>query len=301
LSRAIMSEHTLRQGNTLTDRKIVPRAWQIRLAISKGSAKLPRFLRPGLLLEAFSLAAAMKNRYQCVRGLYFRDRAPVQVEFRNGMRLQSSRRDSLFFLLEEIVAARCYTPCWFYRPGPADTVVDVGANIGVFAAHICSLSPGARVVCFEPDPWSYGTLLRNVSASHLAHRVQLHQAAVWREQGTVNLALSDNDNSLGQRIGTRADGAAKAVKCLSLEQALDMADPTGGPVALLKVDTEGAETEILEAAGAAAMQRVQRVALEYHSVVKRKRSDELLRSYGFGIRLGRGDADTGICLASRSV
>lgn len=295
-----MANETLVRTNPLTDADKPVMSRQIRSAISKRTATLPSLLRPGLAREAFRLSVAMKNPYACVRGLYFRNRAPLQVEFRNGARLESSRRDSLLFLLEEIVGARCYTPHWFYRPGAADTVVDIGGNIGVFAAHICSLSHGARVVCFEPDPWSYGTLLRNVSASHLAHRVQVHQAAVWRETGTVYLALSSRDRSIVQKVVAYGGNTASQVRCVSLAQALDLADPSGGGVALLKIDAEGAETDMLETVGAAAMQRVQRVALEYHSAEKQIRCTELLTGYGFEVRWDRGDASLGVCLAWRT-
>ena len=288
------------QNSGLTDMDALLHSRQMRLVIGKVTARLPRFFRPGLAREAFRLSVAMKNPYACVRGLYFRDRAPVLVEFRNGARIESSRRDSLMFLLQEIVAARCYTPRWFYRPGPADTVVDIGANIGVFAAHICSLSHGARVVCFEPDPWSYRTLARNVSASNLERRVQIHQAAVWRETGTVYLALSSRDSSIVQKVVAYGGNTASQVRCVSLAQALDLADPSGGGVALLKIDAEGAETDMLETVGAAAMQRVQRVALEYHSAEKQIRCRELLTGYGFTIRLGIGNADLGVCFAYRT-
>ena len=296
-----MADQTMVQSSSLIDTDALPQPRRVRLAISKRLRWLPRFFKPGLIREALYLSAAMKNRYECVRGLYFRDRAPMQVEFRNGARLESSRRDSLFFLVEEIVAARCYTPRWFYKPGPEDVVVDVGANIGVFVTHICNLSASARVACFEPDPWSYGRLAHNVAVNNLAHRVEVHQTAVWREEGVVYLGLSSNDKSVGQRTVAHADGAATPVKCVSLAQALDLADPTGGPIALLKIDAEGAETDILEAAGPAAMRRVQRVALEYHSAEKRIKCNELLKGYGFSVRLGMGNADEGIYLASRTV
>lgn len=271
------------------------------LTISKASANLPRFLRPGLVRESLQLSVAVKNRYACVRGLYFRDKAPLEVTFRNGVRWGSTQRDSLLFLLEEIVAGQCYTPRWFYRPRPGDLVVDLGGNIGVFAAHVCNLSPGVRVACFEPDPVSYGTLARNIASNNLEGRVQAHHLAVWRKEDTLYLASTQSGKSVGQQALADADGAAASVKSISLAQALEIADPTGGRIALLKIDTEGAETDILEAADAATMQRVNRVALEYHSDEKRLRCCELLKNYGFRVRWASGDADTGIYLAYRSL
>lgn len=295
-----MADQTLAQSNSLTNADIPGLSRRIRMAVRNRTTWLPPFFRPGLMRESLCLVAATKNWYPCVRGLYFRDRPPMEVEFRSGVRLESSRRDSLFFLVEEVILDRCYTPRWFYEPGPEDIVVDVGANIGVFATHICTLSPGARVACFEPDPMSYGTLVRNVSNSHLGRRVHVHQAAVWREQGILYLALSSHDSSIVQKVVTRGGDGDTAVKCVSLEQALDLAGPAGGPIALLKIDAEGAEADILEGAGPAVMRRIQRVALEYHSDEKRVRCKELLTGYGFSLRWSRGDADTGICLAYRA-
>lgn len=294
-----MANQTLVQDNAVGGVGPFQRKRQVRLAISKGLAWLPPLLRPGLLREAVCLAAIVKNRSECIRELYFRDRPPRRVEFRNGICLESSERDSLFFLVEEIFASRCYTPRWFYNPGPSDVVVDIGANIGVFAAHICSLSAGARVGCFEPDSSSHQTLLRNIRASSLERRVQVHQMAVWREPGVVYLALSSHDSSIAQSVVARSEGSAQAVRSVNLSEAMELTDSSGGPIALLKIDAEGAETDILEAAGAAAMRRVQRVALEYHSDEKHKVCEKLLQSYGFHVRQGIGDANLGVCLAFR--
>lgn len=294
-----MADQTLASGGTLTDATTPKFSRRIRSAVHEGTTLLPPFLRPGLIRESIYMASTMKNWPAWVKGLYFRGGAPRVAEFRNGVRLESLERDSLFFLVVEIMADRCYTPRWFYNPGPADIVIDIGANIGVFAAHICSLSRSARVTCFEPDPYSYKTLANNVSTGDLPHRVQTHHAAVWREGGTVYLALSQECRSIVQKVVAHADGAGNKVKCFSLRQVLDMADPTGGSIALLKMDAEGAETDILETAGTTVMQRIQRIAFEFHSAEKRKLCGELLRDYGFTVRWQKDDDGTGICLAFR--
>lgn len=71
-------------------------------------------------------------------------------------------------------------------PEPRWRVVDVGANIGVFALWAERL--GAHVVAFEPEPKTFASLVTNVAG----RRVSPRQAALVGEaMPSVRLYLSD--------------------------------------------------------------------------------------------------------------
>jgi len=252
-----------------------------------------------LARESVQLAIALRNPWAAVRGLYRRELAPRTVVFRSGARLGSTERDSLQFLIQEIILERHYTPRWFYRRGENDVILDIGANIGVFAIHVCSLGRENRVHCFEPDPQSFATLQANIAASKLGHRVRVYNFAVWSEPGSGSLLLSDQEKSIVQQFRPQTTATTAAVPCVSLAQAITLACRPDERVALLKIDAEGAEAEILSGCEPVVWKRVQRVALEYHSAELRDQCIAILKSVGFSTyNAVRGPV--GICLATQT-
>ena len=121
----------------------------------------------------------------------------------------------------------------------ADTFYDVGANIGsytILAAGVC----GAKVCSFEPVPNTFHFLKENVSVNKLNESVTPYMVAVGAAKGhikitdtfdTVNHVVEDN--KVGQH--TSID-----VPVISLDDVT-----TNDYPALIKIDVEGYETEVL--------------------------------------------------------
>src|SRR5439155_14648081 len=86
----------------------------------------------------------------------FRTHTPgVTLQLRDGSVIRGDCRDDVAGIFSEIFVDRCYTPAWFYHPEPGQTVLDVGANIGLFSLYLSSVSPGIRVFAFEPHPETF--------------------------------------------------------------------------------------------------------------------------------------------------
>jgi len=128
----------------------------------------------------------------------------------------------------------------------ADTCLDLGANVGSFAAALAET--GARVHAYEPDPDTFARLSANVG--HLPN-VTLHQKAVGARSGTVHLrraigydAQAGHLSQATSVVFDRADRFAPetiAVKQVGFRDLLaDLPQ-----VALVKMDIEGAEFDIL--------------------------------------------------------
>ena len=67
--------------------------------------------------------------------------------------------------------------CSLIPPGGAFTLVDVGANIGLFTRQLCMLSDRvARVVCVEPDALNFRVLSYNLA--FLGPKAELHDVAL---------------------------------------------------------------------------------------------------------------------------
>jgi FkbM family methyltransferase len=115
-------------------------------------------------------------------------------------------------------------------------VVDVGANIGVFALY-AAYCGATRVLAFEPSAESYSLLQRNVQENGLADVVEAHRLAVTsaerrsvrfpRRSSVMNTILSDG-----------AVGEFDEVPTRTLDAIIEPFDR----VDLVKMDCEGADT-----------------------------------------------------------
>ena len=193
----------------------------------------------------------------------FRNGQPLPpFVLRGGMVLTCGPQDDLAVLLQEIFFYRCYTK-GFYVPKPGDTVLDIGANIGVFAVFLHWLCPGVRVHSFEPMARTREQFEMNIKANRLADSVTLHPLAVGAEVGTLTLhhgQLTTETSVIPWSTGAQPE----TVPCINLATALQLAGP--GPIHMLKIDTEGSEVEILGGIGRTVLDSVQRVAVEYHDI-----------------------------------
>ncbi|MBI4874016.1 MAG: FkbM family methyltransferase [Acidobacteria bacterium] len=138
-----------------------------------------------------------------------------------------------------------------YGTGPTavrsgDTVLDCGANVGVYTRD--ALEAGAKlVVAIEPAPENIECLNRNFQAEIAAGRVVVYPKGVWDKDDFLTLNVDPNnsaaDSFLIQREGSH--GVQKVplttIDKLVAELKLDRVD-------LIKMDIEGAEPNALRGA-----------------------------------------------------
>lgn len=139
------------------------------------------------------------------------------------------------------------------------TVIDVGANVGLFALRVAPLAE--RVLCFEPFPANFELLERNTK--HLEN-VSRFRLAVSNTSGKASFHESVHNvgHSLHADV-SRGDGEV-AVECVTLHDA--MTAHAVSECSLLKLDCEGAEYQILESLPEDAWGRIDRTCMEYHAV-----------------------------------
>jgi FkbM family methyltransferase len=132
---------------------------------------------------------------------------------------------------------------------PGDVFVDVGANLGYYTAIASRLvGPSGRVLAFEPSPLCFPRLSGLVDAGELGN-VELFHTAVGAAAGASTLYGHGIDNSGASTL--RADiggdgGDGVEVSVVRLDDVVP-----AGEIAVVKVDTEGFEEQVL--AGAAGL------------------------------------------------
>jgi FkbM family methyltransferase len=192
-----------------------------------------------------------------------------------------------------------------YRVGrtePWRTVIDIGANIGVFAVLAAQAAPGARIICYEPSADACGLLRTNLALNGVTAVV--HQRAVTAAHGVA--VLHATAASALRRLhpaGATPTTPRETVETVTLADAFD-ADSIDD-CDFLKIDCEGSEYDILRACPASVLARVKRIALEFHEWTPGQDHQELvalLTARGFTVDAAYDPLDphTGCLFADRA-
>ncbi len=145
---------------------------------------------------------------------------------------------------------------------PADPIaLDIGAQVGCFSIALARQAPNVKLHAYEASPSTSIWLNTNLERNDLASQVQAHAIAVSDHDGTLRLV--DNGQASGLNGLTAPGGSSVTVPCVSFAAAVRDA---GGRVDLVKIDTEGAEYDIVLGSDPDDWATVTQVVMEYHQV-----------------------------------
>lgn len=187
------------------------------------------------------------------------------------------------FIYQEIFQSHCYD----VAPLPDQPVIiDVGANIGLFALYIKKKYPTAKIIAFEPAPATFAVLRQNLKLHNIDNKdeIDCHQCALGSgttETGTLTFFPNAPGNSTlvpeekekliqaaRMFMGDEAAdmlvlGATKVeVPIRRLSDVLAQRHPDLKQIDLLKIDVEGAELEVLRGIDETHWPAIQNVVLE---------------------------------------
>jgi FkbM family methyltransferase len=127
------------------------------------------------------------------------------------------------------------------RPGM--TVVDIGANQGVFTLFCAAqVGPTGAVIAIEPDPEMFLALEHNAKANAMPW-VELHNVALGSEEGQLRLELSRLNRGDNRLMSSSRKGAEDqiTVQVTTLDRILG-----GRKADLIKLDVQGWEGAVLK-------------------------------------------------------
>jgi FkbM family methyltransferase len=145
-----------------------------------------------------------------------------------------------------------------YALGRAPSVVvDLGANIGLSELYFLSRNARNVVYGFEPVPRLFAQLERNTAP--FAGRVVNRAVAVSAEAGEVEMGIEPSGRYGG--IGVRGEAVLR-VPAVGVNEALRPALEAHGVIDVLKIDIEGVEEAVLEAADPRLLARIRTIYVE---------------------------------------
>ena len=151
-------------------------------------------------------------------------------------------------------------------PERSATILDCGANVGIFSVWAARQKPAARIIALEPFPETFVALQANIRRNLLADRVECAQLGLAGRAG--DLLMSTAGESPNRKLVLDEDNEAReetvSVPCISLAECLTRFDI--GMLDMLKMDIEGGEWAVLLSSSRDVLQRIRHIQLEYHEV-----------------------------------
>ena len=225
------------KGTRRLQTSVVRALESLRAGPGLGLTRFPPFKRIHSLLEVVGDRASSRHR------------APLEVDA-YGFRFlidPSDRQVSLSLLLHGTYEPE-ETTLFERTLCPGMVVVDAGANLGVYTLLAArAVGPTGRVVAFEPDPATFQLLSENVSRNHLSN-VDLRNEGLAEESGTMSLYRVPGHPALASlsRSNARSSAVRVDVPVATLDEVLEELGIER--VDVMKLDTQGAEIDILRGA-----------------------------------------------------
>jgi len=206
------------------------------------------------------------------------------LNFRDGLNLMIREGTGDEAVMHELLFAGGYRRALsFVSQFPDCTVLDLGANIGLFSLIAARLNPNVQIYAYEPGPENADLLQINLLVNPaLKNRINVLRKAVSGIEGKAQWSF-DSDNPGAS--GLFHDGSRKVeVELVSLGQALEEA---GKRKAFVKMDIEGSEYDVIRDTPESVWNQVCGLAFELHDDPKNliTRDDFLARVQGLGFRI----------------
>jgi FkbM family methyltransferase len=172
-------------------------------------------------------------------------------------------------LAKNILSGGSYPPIPYIKD--VQTVVDIGANVGLASAWFSLVYSPTRIIAVEPSPASFGLLAENAKQWPA---IEPHNVGLFDSTRSALMFVCAKD-SLTSSI-YQWNQSAEATVTVELEDAETFLRRIGViRIDVLKIDTEGCERQIL-ASIKARLPAIQVIYVEYHSDDDRVWIDALL-------------------------
>lgn len=161
-----------------------------------------------------------------------------------------------------------------------DTVIDIGAHMGVFSVYASELNPSGKIYAFEPFIENFRKLEEHKQINK-KHNLEVYNKGISDSEGTKTLFLSPDNNTGGHSLHLKQD-SDRTVEIQTIRLDTFCQEKGIEKINYLKLDCEGAEFDILNS-NKDILKMVDKIALECHPFEDNTIDSmtQLLARYGF--------------------
>jgi FkbM family methyltransferase len=167
-----------------------------------------------------------------------------------------------------------------------DLFIDIGANYGTHSMLMAAA--GVPVLAFEPNPHCLTEWTRAIMRLNRVASVQWESIALGNSNGRVKLTFPEHETWLGSIVPSVSEQVAQTRTTMltlpvPIERLDDRIDFTRGKRLLIKIDTEGAEQEVLLGAERTIKELRPKLIFESNDQAGRQELMRLLSEHGYGV------------------
>ena len=178
-----------------------------------------------------------------------------------------------------------------------DTVIDIGAHIGLFSLRVSNFCTKGKIFSYEPIKDNFECLISNIKLNQLEHVLPFNLAV---SSNSSELDIFLNDDESGHSIFSEKNKKI-TVNSISLREIFDQNNIK--ICKLLKLDCEGSEYSIIDALPLEYFERIENIVIEYHLAdTKPEYSKKLInkiKNAGFTIETKPHYNDMGFLIAKK--
>ena len=189
----------------------------------------------------------------------YKNNQPGIIELKNGTKIEVQGKRCIQFL-NSIFFNHIYG-----KPNQQKTLVDIGANKGLFSVFFGSQLKGTdfKIFSYEPHPKTFELLNKNIQHNHLGKNIYTFQKCVSGAPvatQTFFVARESFDYSMFNEYGSEEE---ITVENITLQEIFEQNNITA--IDLLKLNCEGAEYEILMKTPLNYLLKIREIRMEYHN------------------------------------
>jgi len=205
----------------------------------------------------------------------------IVFEFKDGSQIIIERGNkegetSGFATIWEILIKKMYNPRGF-KIKDKDTVIDIGANMGIFSIYAAKRAKRGKVYSFEPFLPHYTRLKNNIGLNKL-NNIITYNLAVSNKGGISQFFISNI--SSGMHSLYKLEKTKQRSICVQkisfnkfiLKNKIQKID-------FLKIDCEGSEYDILYSLSKSNLRKINKISLEFEELNNKKNNSDYLKKF----------------------
>lgn len=222
-----------------------------------------------------------------------------KINLKTGISIIGGEKSLAIDIVDEVFIRKTYNP-YFLQIKSGDTVVDIGANIGIFSLY-AALNGATNIYSIEPLKENLRLIKQNFWINNLTCPILIN-IAISNKNGWSKLYLSDHDshNLLFKRNNNRKFSKYRTVKTFKLSKFLEKYKVN--KVDFLKIDCEGSEGDIFASTGQSEWKNIKKISIEYHngvSILNDREISARLITLGYKVKTMKSDDYFGYIYAWR--